>query len=768
MNCAFRILPSALILFGLSGVPIIEAVFWNVPVANAQAVPEEVRRGYTLLGEGLVNDAIESFRQVLRRYPQSLPAQLGLAIAYRRAGQDADAFEAYERALEIDPVNQLALKSIGLLGAYRSEWQVRGIEALTTLLNLTPNDTEARTQRAALYGYQQQFDAALADYEIVLRTNPTPDVLLGAAQIYTYNGNYPQAAELFSRYRVTGKPIVGYAAIAYARALRETGKPAEAVQVLESLVRASKKLDDQTIQARVELSQAYVANQQPTEALAVIEPLRGRPDALLPLARSLSEIGRTSNNPTLSQEAAALYQQALAQTPNPPLSLVREVADVLSGVPSEQKSALQLYQILVAREPNDKSALVQQLVLENQLGLIAPDNLQQRLLTALQPLPTDPEQLAAIAQALIRLDPPAPELLPVYQGLLSSGVDQPFLNFRIAQMLIGRNELVEARRALTTYTATAEGTQDQAPQLLLAEIDRREGNLEASAKRYQTLISSNPADSDLLNAALRGLAGIRLSQGKPDDALTLYDQLLARNPQDLTIQLGRASIAYQAKRIEASEAEAVLNKWVQTRPTTDTPPELLSLVAALPPNPQRESLYNSLLEVEPNNLPIQLRLIQVIAARNPAEARSRVQQLIVSDPKNIGAYFVQGELAQALGDLKLADQAYQNILAQQPDNTDALSALGGIRFQQRRFDDAQKLYSEVLAIKPQDRTARRSLAGLIAVQDRPLEALQELEQLQLEQLENGGGSDGELSRQRQQLQENFLRRRGFQPPWERY
>ena len=98
---------------------------------------------------------------------------------------------------------------------------------------------------------------------------------------------------------------------------------------------------------------------------------------------------------------------------------------------------------------------------------------------------------------------------------------------------------------------------------------------------------------------------------------------------------------------------------------------------------------------------------------------------------------------------------------------DALSALGGIRFQQRRFDAATELYSQALALKPDDLAIRQSLISLDAAQDQQLQALAALEALQLEQIEKGAPTS-DLSRQMQQIQEGFLQRRGFQPPWERY
>jgi Tfp pilus assembly protein PilF len=169
-------------------------------------------------------------------------------------------------------------------------------------------------------------------------------------------------------------------------------------------------------------------------------------------------------------------------------------------------------------------------------------------------------------------------------------------------------------------------------------------------------------------------------------------------------------------------------------------------------------------QIDPNNIPVQLRLLQVIARRNPNEAKARVTQLVARNPNNLGAYLLQGQLAQGIGELDLASRAYEAVLTAQPNNLEALSALGGIRFQQRRFNSATELYSQALALQPNDVGIRQTLASLEAAQDKPLAALQALEQLQLQQ----GAANPDVSRQMQQIQEGFLQRRGFQPPWERY
>ena len=748
----FRILYTLALLSLTSGLMLTIATFTQ----PAQAQTASSSQGYLLLKKGWVNDAIATFRQDLQRNPQSLDAKLGLAIAYQRAGQNSNAWNAYRQVLNQDSQNRTALEAVGLLGGYQPEWQQEGITALGMLLKLTPNNPTARSQRALLYGYQGQFSEALADYQIVLQTNPKPEILLGAAQIYAYSGDYPQGLALFDRYQATGQSIPDQAVTAYALSLREMGQSGKAVQVLESRLKQKSAIELQTA-----LAIAYQANNQPEAASALLEALQGNPAATLPLARALSTIARQSGDQQRAQAAIALYRQALKQTP-PSLGLMTEFADVLSEVPTTRAESLQVYQVVIQQSSGDRSSRVKQLVVARQLGQISQLQQRQELQKVLQPLPDALSDRRLLAQALLKVDPADPQFLPVYQSLLDSGVDVPFLNFRIAQMQVQQGDLTAAKQSLATYQATLVGSQDLATELLLADLDRRENKLEASAQRYEALIARNPKQ-EVLNSALKGLVAIRQTQGRLDDALTVYDQLLNRDPQNGDAQLGRASLAYQAKRLSESEAETVLDRWLQ-QSTSDAPPELFSLVGALPPAPEREQLYDRLLQVEPDNLPVLRRSLQVLAKRDPGQARSQIKAIVSRDRDNVDAYFIQGELAGSLGELQLASTAYQEILQRQPNNVDALSALAGVRFEQKRYPEATKLYRQVLAFRPNSWDVHRILAELSLAQDQPFSGLRQLQQAQTLQ----GGANPVMADRIQQIKVDRLKRRGFQPSWERY
>lgn len=738
---------------------------------SAQTIPVVVQEGYVLLDRGWVNDAIVTFQQAVQSYPQSVEAQLGLAIAYQRAGQDTEAWQVYQQVLSLDPRNQRALTAVGVLGGYRPEWQPQGIEALTTLLDLTPDDRSARAQRALLYSYQGLFVESIADYERLLSVNPAPDVLLGAAQAYTFSGDYQQGIALFERYRTTGLAIPNNAITAYALALQETGNLEQAVQVLESRLQSLQTSDATAIQIRSSLAIAYQVSQQTQAALQVLEPLRGIEEARLPLARTLSTIGRQTEDTSLYEEAIALYRQVLTETANPSVGLLTEIADVFSELPSVQPQALELYRQLTGEltgeTPQNQSLWVKRLVLENQLGELSRAELRQQLQVVLQTLPNSAIERRMIALALLRLDPPHPAFLNTYQALLTAGVDVPFLNYRIAQIYLRQNNLAEARRTLAVYIATSVGADDPASELLLAEIERREGSINAAAQRYEALLSRS-SNSVIRRGALRGLAGIRLAQGQPEEALSLYSQLVADNPDDLISQLGQTGVAYQLEQISEADAEALLNRWLETDPSVEEPPpELFILVGALPADPRRESLYDALLLVNPDSIAVNRRWVQIWALRDPVRAQERVDLLLVRNPDLIGVRFLQGELAQILDDLALASEAYQAILEIQPDNPDALAALGGVRFEQRQYVQATALYKRVLELRPNDLETRRILAELSLVQDQPQMALhqfQEIEQIQAET----GATEPNIENRVDRLRVDILRRRGFQPYWERY
>ena len=726
-----------------------------------------VRQGYSLLSEGRVNDAITTFRRQLQQDPNDLEALLGLGIAYRRAGRNEDAFATYEKVLTLDPDNQLALSTLGLLGEFRPEWQPVGIEALTRLLEQDPDLVEARAQRAKLFYYQGLYSQALADYAIVLPQTSDPEILGPAAEAHAFSGDYPTGLALFDRYRAAAGEISGDRAIAYTQALRESGQIDRAIQLLNQELQRNPDLDSQNIRLRGALSSTYAANRQFQAALEVIQPLQGRMDSRLTLARALTAISDYSQQPGYRQEAANLYLNVLNTGPNLTPGIWREASLVLGNLPEHQPLALDLVDQLERTLPDDVGLILQQQILQYDLGTLDRQTFVQRVESTFPSLPADAFQVRWMGQVLSRVDPPLPELLPLYQSLIGGGATEAFLHYRIAQIYLRQGQLAEARTALNTYSGTPAGSRDpETVQLLLADIERQEGNLAQSTQRYQALI--NTAQSPAIRrGAYQGLAAVYATQGNYQQALTLYDQLIAENPQEFPYQLGQTALAYQAGLITESQASAVLNQGIQRYGTADAPLELITLATVLPPSPDRTPLYQALLTANPGNAQLQLRSLQVLAETNPEQAQAQAAQLLAANPNNLDWYFLQGEIAQQTGDYDLARQSYLTVLQRQPRNQDALLALAGLEFQTGNYNQAADLYEQALALDGQNSTARTSLAALNAVQGRPLEAIRQLQAWQQGQ-SAWGIADPQVARQIQQIQETLLLQRGMQPPWERF
>lgn len=739
----------------------------GVHPAQAQAVT--VGQGYDLLRQGQGDAAVTVFEQLVRADPQNLPALVGLGIAYRRVGRNADALATYQRVLERDPDNRLALSTIGLFGEYETPWQPLGIEALTRLLQLEPDNLEARAQRAKLYYYQGLFSQSLADYALVLPRTSDPAIVGTAAAAYTFGGDFATGLALFERFQAEQGVIKGDAAIAYAQALRESGQLEAAIQLLEAELALTHGQDITTAEARLRgaLASSYAANRQFQEALDLVAPLRGRQDARLTLARALVAIGDLSLQPIYNDEIAALYRDVLATATNLTPGMRREASLALGNLPDHRPLALELVTQLAQEQPEDDSLVFQQQVLAFQLGQLDSVTFIQQVRDRFATLPDDPVQVRSMGQILSRLDPPPPELLSFYQDLIAGGATEAFLHFRIAQILIQQGRFEEARVSLATYAATPAGQRDrETTQLLLADLERREGNLAQSEQLYEDLLDTSLAPT-IRSSAAQGLAAVYQAQGRFPEAIALYDQLIADEPQNVAYPMGRAALAYQAGLITEAQAEAILNAGLQQLGDDPPPRALISLVTVLPPRASRAELYQTLLAVDGSNPQLQLRALQVLAETNPAEAEAQASQLVADNPDILASYFVLGEIAQQTGNLALARQSYGAVLQRFPDQPDALLALAGLEFQAGNYDQAERLYQYVLAMEADNGTARTSLAALNAVQGRPLAAIDQLQAWQQRQADLGI-HNSQVARQIQQIEESLLLQRGIQPPWERF
>ncbi|MEM1240581.1 MAG: tetratricopeptide repeat protein [Cyanobacteria bacterium P01_H01_bin.26] len=752
MNWYRRTLGLCLSFNILAAAPLVLASPVLAQLPNLDSQPALVREGYELFERGWIDPALDRFRQAVERYPDSAVAQLGLARSYLRLGQDTNAFAAFRRLIVLEPTNIEALNTLGVLGSYRPEWRQVGIEALTTLLEQPgyEQDGEVRSQRALLYFYAGRLGEAVADYDIALAQPYGLDVQIGAAQVFAYGGRPGQAVTLFEDYITSGQTLQIYEAQAYAFALRQQGNPQAALDLLEPFLEGGDATEQ--VQLKAALATTYAANGQVERGLALLETIESQP---LVVARALRDMTLYTDDPTVQAQAIAAYKTVLGD-PGLTVGTAREAAAALGTYSSSQSVSLATYQQLAAQYPNDVSLYVQASIWERQLAQISAQELRQRLLGIT--LPENPTQLQYIARGLARLDPPDAQLLPFYQAVLVATSAEPFLHYRLGQIYLQQNQLDLAQEQLQLYAGD-----DPAVLLFQAEQARRQDDIDTSAAIYQQLIDDPTSSNEVVTGALQGLAGIRQGQGYYAEALALYERIIALNPGNDAKILGQTSLAYQGKFISVETAESVLEQWLAVHSTNENPPELYSLVGALPADADRSGLYESLLAANPGSLVIRQRQLQVLAMTDPDAANEAAAQLVADRPEAPEVYLLQGQIAQDTDELSTAATAYNHLLERNPEQLEAIVGLAGVRFRQRRYQEARHLYDQAIALAPDDLNLRQAAIGLSVAQDRPLQALEEINALQSQIPASIG-----LERQERLIEESLLLHRGFQPVWERY
>ena len=105
--------------------------------------------------------------------------------------------------------------------------------------------------------------------------------------------------------------------------------------------------------------------------------------------------------------------------------------------------------------------------------------------------------------------------------------------------------------------------------------------------------------------------------------------------------------------------------------------------------PQASAAYESALAQRPEDIPTQLRLVQLsLDAGEPRQAAARLEAVTAGDPANAYAHFLSGEVAAALGDDNAAIAAYSRALELQPAATRLHYLLAMAERRQGRLEEA--------------------------------------------------------------------------------
>lgn len=155
-------------------VPTIASESASIKVSRSTAAPavNPVLMGaYNAYLAGNDSEAQQLYKRVLQREPHNVDALLGMAAIAERQNRMEDAFGWYQKVLEADPKNTIALNAtVGNIHDQQTQ-----VTQLKTLIAQHPNDANAHANLGAYFAEQSQWPEAQQSYFEAYRLNASAE-----------------------------------------------------------------------------------------------------------------------------------------------------------------------------------------------------------------------------------------------------------------------------------------------------------------------------------------------------------------------------------------------------------------------------------------------------------------------------------------------------------------------------------------------------------------------------------------------------------------
>jgi tetratricopeptide (TPR) repeat protein len=231
---------------------------------------------------------------------------------------------------------------------------------------------------------------------------------------------------------------------------------------------------------------------------------------------------------------------------------------------------------------------------------------------------------------------------------------------------------------------------------------------------------------------LRAQANEALDKQDYPTALQLLTTLAEKNPTDAHLLYDLASV--QDALEQAGNAEATYRRAIAADATYFDPHLALGLLLARSGKlSEAHAELTKATTLTPDNPLLKARAYRALArldrTTNYALASDELLAALKLSPETPDDILLSGELAEASGDPTAAELAYRRLLAVDPKDQDATSALIHLLLTQKKPDQAEALLTAALAQAPDSPTLNAQLASLYEQQGKAAEALPIVEKL---------------------------------------
>ena len=433
---------------------------------------------------GLLDLAINEFKETIRLEPLDGESRLGLAQLYLMRGQTEEATRQLEQQIQNDPDSSYALYLLAQVKRDQGQAQ-EAAELLRRSVEAEPRHQRARLSLASLYEELGEFNDAAAVYRQALDFSPRDaDLMLQLATALAQAGRMNEAATEFENVLVAD-PDRAEAFFGLALVRRDLKELDQAQELLDDLLR----LEPRHIAGRFALVGVYEDKREYREAIDELNKLLSLPEDSYPLeqrAEFLAHLGFAHQSVEELEEAIRAFEDGL---------------EITKGNARFEAYLVQAH--LAAKQPEEAGRICEDALSRH------PSDIRLQILQA-QVFDENGEQQRGLDLLL---------------GLWRDSPEDDRIAIAVATYLHGADRLAEAEAFLREATERIPDDEDLIFQL--GAVLERQGNVEGAADAFTKVLALNPDSAGALNYLGYMLVdrGLRL-----EESLGYIQQAVALDP----------------------------------------------------------------------------------------------------------------------------------------------------------------------------------------------------------------------------------------------
>lgn len=694
--------------------------------SNPNNVEARLSYAETLIYQKNLPEAQAQLQQVLRAQPDNVEAKVLLATASLRAetteGRN-NAATSINAILQNDRNNVPARVLLGELLTSRQQF-AEAVTEFRRAVQADPNNLEARLGLSRNLYHSRDIEGSIAEYRELIRRVPT-DTLprLELAQLFLDRNRFSDAEALFNE----------------VLALRR-GLPLSATARWKVQTRASAKLSPMAqlnapwrfkMRGAAKTSRRRVVDAPARAASTRVKTGSRR----VYLAQNTFPGGATTPSasgaqPLPSTGSGTFSGDATTSPTDPPTSLPPENGTVTipdgGAVPIPDLGTTITPPPAVGTLGASDPLIADQSTALRGLGEIR--RRQQRFDEALdffnQALTLAPNDSAArlgVAQSLrgqLKFD----EALSQTESLLTA--DPADLQGRIlrAQLLGDTGKPQQAQQELDDLVQSLPETPTLPTYFTLIQTFNALKNYDASLLLLDEAQKLYPQEAGLPRLRAEALT----YSNRTNEAVALYDQLIAADAQDVDAVLGKARVYNYSD--QPALAEPIYRRVLELQPDNyQATTELADILGRRSNYPEAIATYLRAIEANPTDLATRVQLARVQRySGNNADAEATLSQVLESDPRYVSALVERGVLRGVVGSYSSGIADLQAALAIAPTDLDAQFGLAEVQGYSGAYAESIAGYRALLARDPQNLRARTQLSQVLSYAGRNDEALVEI------------------------------------------